>query len=520
VDSPPSEPPEPDPEQDAAEELKRKPLPRVTALAQEVRIKVVGARPGTVSVERELFTESTTTVLIFEKGAVLRLAAAVAPGQLLYLTNEETSRELVAQVVRKRTFRPTECYVEVEFTEPAPGFWGVTFSAATALLPKDAKEAAAAELIASAETTTDELAEETPSPSAEEVLALKKEIEALRKQLGMQQAPESPKPPEAAVSAPDASLASTDKSALQPAAPEYQPAANWARVSSSVPPDSEYDPVAMVIADQEIPFEAPTDFHISLPKPGRSFRARGQFTPAFRAALLRMTLLTATLAALIGLSWYKQWLPWMHPSTKIAVSSLPGGVTSAVPMPTPQTPSPATAGAQTANVAAGKDTAPVNPSTNSQTALPNAIERDAPPENTGVNDGPVVVESPPRPAPRAKSGSAGSIAKQPTARLTPKPVEPMANLLQQSGFVPPKLLRAVKAVASLDDLRDFETGSVVVDAVVDISGAVTSINVLSGPPSLRRPATEALKNYKYEPATLRGRPVPAHVTVTIRFRFE
>src|SRR5262249_10311093 len=155
----------------------------------------------------------------------------------------------------------------------------------------------------------------------------------------------------------------------------------------------------------------------------------------------------------------------------------------------PQIPGAGSAEAQTANVSAGKDAvAPGSPSTTPQTALPNAIERDAPPDNTAVHDGPIVVQSPPRAAPQTKSGLLNSPAKQSTIKSAAKPIEPTANLLQQSGFVPPKLLRAATAVATLDDIRDFERGSVVVDAVVDISGAVTSLNVLSGPPSLRLPA--------------------------------
>ena len=175
------------PDEEAALPLKTKPLPKVNALAREIRVQVTGARAGNVSEERDLFAENTTTVLIFEKGGVIRLAAAVTPGQLLFLTNEESKREVVTQVIRKRTYRPTECYVELEFTEVVPGFWGAEFSAATALLPKDAKAAAAAELIASAETTEDELDEATRPPSAAEVDALKKEVEALRSQLSLLQ---------------------------------------------------------------------------------------------------------------------------------------------------------------------------------------------------------------------------------------------------------------------------------------------------------------------------------------------
>jgi len=42
-----------------------------------------GARPGDSGGQRDLFTEETTTVLVFENGAVIRLSAAVAAGQLL-----------------------------------------------------------------------------------------------------------------------------------------------------------------------------------------------------------------------------------------------------------------------------------------------------------------------------------------------------------------------------------------------------------------------------------------------------
>src|SRR5437870_469588 len=148
-----------EPGEDVACALNTKPLPKVNAVAHEVQVRATGARPGNFAGERELFTESTSTVLVFEKGAVIRLAAAVTPGQLLFLANEESKREVVAQVMRKRTFRPTECYVELEFTEAASGFWGTEFAAATALLPNDAEAEVAAELIASAETTEDELDE-------------------------------------------------------------------------------------------------------------------------------------------------------------------------------------------------------------------------------------------------------------------------------------------------------------------------------------------------------------------------
>src|SRR5215475_4082565 len=90
----------------------------------ELPVTATGARPGDQSAKRELFTETTETVLVFENGCVIELTAAVAVGQLLFLTNKESGREIVTQVIRKRDFKPTSCYVELEFTEPASGFWG------------------------------------------------------------------------------------------------------------------------------------------------------------------------------------------------------------------------------------------------------------------------------------------------------------------------------------------------------------------------------------------------------------
>jgi len=53
---------------------------------------------------------------------VIRLSAAVVDGQLLFLTNKSTGKEVVTQVLRKRAFRPTNCYVDLEFTESCQAF--------------------------------------------------------------------------------------------------------------------------------------------------------------------------------------------------------------------------------------------------------------------------------------------------------------------------------------------------------------------------------------------------------------
>src|ERR1700737_2504279 len=102
---------------------------RTQPVALEVPVTVNGARAVSGSDKREPFSESTKTVLIFGHGAVLRLSSSVAPGQLLFLTNEKTKKEVVCQVVKSKNYGSMSGYVELEFTEPVSGFWGMRFPA-------------------------------------------------------------------------------------------------------------------------------------------------------------------------------------------------------------------------------------------------------------------------------------------------------------------------------------------------------------------------------------------------------
>src|ERR1700752_3834421 len=95
----------------------------------EVPVTVNGARTVEGSDKREPFSESTQTVLVFGNGAVIRLASSLTPGQLLFLTNEKTKKEVVCQVVKSKNYRNVSGYVELEFTEAIAGFWGVRFPA-------------------------------------------------------------------------------------------------------------------------------------------------------------------------------------------------------------------------------------------------------------------------------------------------------------------------------------------------------------------------------------------------------
>lgn len=152
---------------------------RGSPVALEVPVSVAGARPATAHDKRELFTEETTTVVVFKDGAVIQLSAAISVGQLLFLTDKRSKREVVCQVVHKRNHRPTSCYVELEFTEDAENFWGVSFPDHEEIteLPQ------AAQAVEAQEPTEDDRSEPIATPKTEDVEQLKSEVEALRAQL-------------------------------------------------------------------------------------------------------------------------------------------------------------------------------------------------------------------------------------------------------------------------------------------------------------------------------------------------
>ncbi len=504
-----------------------KPFIKANMVAHEVRLKVISAHLGKSTGEPELFTEETTSILVFEVGGVIRLSAGIIPGQLLVLTNVDSKREVIAQVKRKRADRPTSCFVELEFAEPAPRFWGMEFSAATALLPKDANDAAAASLVTSAEATTDEPGELPKAPTPAEVLAFRQRVEALRDPLDTTQlsAATEPAPAPWPAPGPEATPAPGPGDVTRT---NSKPNNAWSEVlgtaasANSLTFEHPPLPAQFTAEEQELLPKPALNFPTTLPKPRRSRRARGNFTPAFRGGILRLGLLTAALViTATGAAWYKHWIPWELAEKKPSVG-VPVNGSNVKSSTTPGTQHPGEAHSESGNTKVASDA----PFTSAGKTSPSA-----PLPNTTSQEAEEVAESPIhqsdsnpsaiRPAARKTTPSTTVAAKH--SSVLPKPsavAYPVSPSTGDSSFVPPKLIKSVRALATMDALRDFERGNVVIDAVVGTSGEVNFVSVLSGPPSLRGPAVDSLKQFQYEPATRNGQPVPAHVNITIHFRFE
>jgi TonB family protein len=85
---------------------------------------------------------------------------------------------------------------------------------------------------------------------------------------------------------------------------------------------------------------------------------------------------------------------------------------------------------------------------------------------------------------------------------------------------PAKLITSVAPVYPTLAKSQHVSGSVLIDALIDATGHVIAMKVVSGPTLLHQSAMDALRQWKYQPALLDGRAVPMHLTVTIQFRMQ
>ncbi|MGB8474372.1 MAG: TonB family protein [Candidatus Acidiferrum sp.] len=575
-------------------------------VAHEAPVTATGARPGANSGKRELFAEDTTTALVFPNGGVIRLSVEVEPGQLIFLTNQQSKREVVAQVTRRRNNPAAGYYVEFEFTEPSPGFWGIQLPASPAAVPASVHQQPALASLHSAEANPEGPGPRASILSASEIQGLLGEDEAPRgnpeslqtqsvaansgtpvvaapslpgpsASVPLSKSPDQPESPKLATPNPSSAalppLSELFSSLLPPAAPQAAvPLKNSAACepatpissSASLPPLSELlstflAPAATAATPRQtteaveprtpsartmpstLAVEEPAEDEESIPEeefvPNEELAAepvaglqkakvsveispsnRPNAEPADRMALMRLALLAAvSLFAVTVAAWNMHWFPW---------SSGPANLSG-------HASSPSRAPAR--SVPQQKSDAPFNSSappqdTRTVPAQLNAVDAaSAQTSNSAVGASPAHASREPaspshataNPAPRSDSEPVKSVAHDSIATPTSSAEDISASSSNDGApNTPPRLIKSVRAVAPSDALRDYVTGNVTIDALIDESGHVTSMKILSGPAMLHKAAIEALRQYRYEPARKNGKRVSAHVTVTVPFWFE
>jgi len=92
--------------------------------------RVVLSIPITVSAETAalgMLEEDTHTLVINANGALIAMEAELLPGQQLQIKNRLTSEQQLCHVIHVGPKVEGKIQMGIEFTQPAPRFWHMTF---------------------------------------------------------------------------------------------------------------------------------------------------------------------------------------------------------------------------------------------------------------------------------------------------------------------------------------------------------------------------------------------------------
>ena len=103
----------------------------------------------------------------------------------------------------------------------------------------------------------------------------------------------------------------------------------------------------------------------------------------------------------------------------------------------------------------------------------------------------------------------------------PPAAEPEGPIIVAGDVVPPEREYAPNPVYSEMARKARIQGVVIVQAIIDKQGNVTNVKVLKGlPMGLDQAAANAVKEWRFKPATLGGKPVAVYYNLTVNFRIQ
>ena len=99
----------------------------------------------------------------------------------------------------------------------------------------------------------------------------------------------------------------------------------------------------------------------------------------------------------------------------------------------------------------------------------------------------------------------------------PAPASTPSRIQVSRGVEAARLVFMVKPIYPQIALQARIEGTVVLEAVVGTDGSVESLRYVSGPPLLVQAAIDAVRQWRYQPTLLNGKPVSVETTITVIF---
>jgi TonB family protein len=121
-------------------------------------------------------------------------------------------------------------------------------------------------------------------------------------------------------------------------------------------------------------------------------------------------------------------------------------------------------------------------------------------------------------APDPADALKNSAAPVPQAIANPTPIFPFVALPVSQGVTGGRLTRKVDPVYPVEARSQHIEGAVKLEALVGEDGIVHEVTITSGLPLLAKAAAQAVKQWRYQPFQLNGKPVSMHNQITIQFK--
>ena len=485
------------------------PVQAAQATALEIPVTVQGSKTVEGAERRELFTETTTTMLVSDNGAVLKLDAKVSPGQCVFLRNEKSGREILCKVLGSRQAG----YTDLEFTVNDPKFWEVPAEVPPTITPKPAAEKVIEEVMSNSAPAP---SAESWAPASEGVPAANSEIGSSPADAPVSEGTETSPPPKGADRAdskdavPDwdeardaqlvALLASLDgKSKARRETPKAtQDTGNGASSATSADATNQAGKTDSKTADK------PTALSSVLPAIGKAREFVAKQNPIYVGAA------AVVLIAVVGVGiWHAKSSP-ARIDNRLSAFSAQQTASATVQAPPPT----GAVNANNSGPASSGTSTNAKPLTEKQKSVAVVTQSISP--ATASSD-------------KARSGQ-GSDSD---ASSEPRFVEPSANSEESeaerathrnsNGTKTAENVAAKIVSQTQPEIPGWALGLdidpvVKLDVLIDEKGNLVEAKPISGPRVLQASAQRAVALWVFEPGLSDGKPAATHLTVTVEFQ--